>query len=239
VRFRRVPDEPPACLPPGSVSTTAGTPVTVALACADANADEFSVGFPAGPGHGSLAPGGGSVTYTPAAGYTGPDSFTVQAVDAFGTPGPVSTVGMTVSPGPDVLAPVVQTLTMPAALRPATRGGSTAARATPVGARVRYALSEPATTTFTVERKTVGRRSGRRCVKATRRNRKARRCTLYVVQRGNFTHQGAAGANSFKFTGRLRNRKLAVGSYRLVAVAADAAGNKSAAKRRVFRIVRR
>jgi hypothetical protein len=33
--------------------------------------------------------------------------------------------------------------------------------------------------------------------------------------------------------------ELAVGRYRLVAVATDAAGNRSAAKRRAFRIVRR
>jgi DNA-binding beta-propeller fold protein YncE len=239
VRFHRVPDEPPACSPPASVSTAAGTPVSVALGCGDANGDAFSVGFPAGPGHGSLAPSGGSVAYTPASGFVGPDSFTVQPVDAFGVAGPVSNVAVTVLPLPDTAAPKVSGLTMPKALRAAPRGGSVLRPATAVGGRVRYALSEPATTTFTVEKKTVGRRSGRRCVKATRRNRKARRCTLYARQRGSFTHKGAAGANAFKFSGRLRNRKLAVASYRLVAVAADAAGNKSSAKRRAFRVVRR
>jgi DNA-binding beta-propeller fold protein YncE len=239
VRFHRVPDEPPACSPPGSVSTAAGTPVTVALGCGDANGDSFSVGFPAGPGHGSLAPSGGSVAYTPASGFAGADSFTVQPVDAFGVAGPVSNVAVTVTPLPDTAAPKVTGLTMPKALRAAPRGGSVLRPATAVGGRVRYALSEPATTTFTVEKKTVGRRSGRRCVKATRRNRKARHCTLYARQRGSFTRKGTAGANAFKFSGRLRNRKLAVASYRLVAVAADAAGNKSVAKRRPFRVVRR
>ena len=240
VRFRRAPDEPPACSPPPSVSTGAGTPVTVALGCGDANGDAFSVRFPAGPGHGSLAQDGGSVVYTPAAGYSGPDTFTVQAVDAFGVAGPLSTVAVTVAPLPgDTTAPSVTGLSMPKALRAAARGGSVLRPATAIGGRVRYTLSEPAATTFTVERKTVGRRSGRRCVKATRRNRKARRCTRYVRQRGSFTRPGAAGANSFKFSGRLRNRKLRVGTYRLVAVAADTAGNKSAAKRRAFRVVGR
>jgi hypothetical protein len=60
-----------------------------------------------------------------------------------------------------------------------------------------------------------------------------------VRVRGSFVHQGSAGLNRFRFSGRLRNRKLAVGRYRLVAVATDAAGNRSAAKRRAFRIVRR
>ncbi|MEA2444296.1 MAG: hypothetical protein QOJ12_1588, partial [Thermoleophilales bacterium] len=60
VRFHRVPDEPPACAPPATVSTTQDTPATVALGCADANGDAFTVAFPAAPGHGSLAQGGGS-----------------------------------------------------------------------------------------------------------------------------------------------------------------------------------
>jgi hypothetical protein len=128
---------------------------------------------------------------------------------------------------------------MPRALRAAGRGASILRKATAIGGRVRYTLSESATTAFTVERKTIGRRSGRRCVKQTRRNRTRRRCTRFVRLRGSFTHSGKAGTNSFKFSGRLRNRKLQVASYRLVAVATDAAGNKSAARRRPFRVVRR
>jgi hypothetical protein len=95
------------------------------------------------------------------------------------------------------------------------------------------------TAIFTVERATTGRRVGRRCVRTTRRNRSRRKCTRYVRVRGSFNHQGAAGANSFRFSGRVRNRKLAVGSYRLVATAEDAADNKSPTRRRNFRIVRR
>jgi hypothetical protein len=120
----------------------------------------------------------------------------------------------------------------------AQRGGSVAARAK-VGTTVRYRLSEAATVTFTVERQSAGRRSGRGCVKPNRTNRRARRCTRYVKVRGSFTHAGRAGANSFKFTGRLRGRKLSPARYRLVAVARDAAGNVSAARRSNFRIVRR
>ena len=77
-------------------------------------------------------------------------------------------------------------------------------------------------------------------MKATRRNRRARKCTRYVRQSGSFTVPGPAGRTRFRFTGRLRNRKLPVGSYRLAAVARDAAGNKSPAKRSsTFKIVRR
>mgnify|MGYP001135564564 CR=1 FL=1 len=47
---------------------------------------------------------------------------------------------------------------------------------------------------------------------------------------------GAAGTNSLRFMGRLRGRALKRGKYRLVAVAVDAAGNRSKPVRRSFRI---
>jgi streptogramin lyase len=124
--------------------------------------------------------------------------------------------------------------------RAAGSGASVRSAAAPVGTTVSFRLDEAASVAFTVERALPGRRSGRRCVKLTRRNRRARKCTRYARQSGNFTVQGAAGSTRFRFTGRLRNRKLPVGTYRLAAVARDAAGNKSPAKRsRTFKIVRR
>jgi hypothetical protein len=85
-----------------------------------------------------------------------------------------------------------------------------------VGTELRYKLSEAATAHFRVQ----GLKSGR-----------------YVTLRGGFTHAGKMGANRFKFTGRLGGRKLKPGRYRLVQVAVDAAGNKSATRRVRFRIV--
>jgi hypothetical protein len=125
----------------------------------------------------------------------------------------------------------------------AGRGGSVQPagrrRRAPVGTTVGFRLNEAAGVRFTVERALPGRRSGRRCVKPTRRNRRARKCTRYVLQRGDFAVAGVLGQNRFRFTGRLRNKKLAVGSYRLGAVATDPAGNASTPKRTAFRIVRR
>jgi hypothetical protein len=92
---------------------------------------------------------------------------------------------------------------------------------------------------FRVERALAGRRAGGRCVKPTRSNRRAKRCTRYKLLRGGFAHQGKAGQNAFRFSGRLRGRKLRPGRYRLRAVATDKAGNKSTRKRAGFRIVRR
>lgn len=110
----------------------------------------------------------------------------------------------------------------------------------PIGTRLRWRLSETATVTFRVQRAAKGRRVGGRCVRQTRRNRARRRCTRYVTLRGSFSHTGGAGANSARFSGRLRGRKLRPGRYRLLAEARDPAGNRTRrpATRR-FRIVRR
>ena len=91
---------------------------------------------------------------------------------------------------------------------------------------------------FTVVHLQPGRRAkGSRCVKATRRNRRARRCTVPVTIRGSFTLPARAGANSFRFTGRLGARKLTPGSYRLIATPLISAkpGRPASAS---FRIIR-
>jgi len=129
-----------------------------------------------------------------------------------------------------------------AAFAAATSGDSlipAGRRRAPVGTTLTFRLDEAATVRFTVEKQAAGRRVGRRCVKPSRSNRRRPKCTRFVLQRGSFSAAAVAGANRSRFTGRLRNRKLGVGRYRLVAVATDAAGNKSAAKRATFRIVRR
>jgi uncharacterized delta-60 repeat protein len=109
-----------------------------------------------------------------------------------------------------------------------------------IGTRVSFTLTEAATVTFTVERKSAGRKVGKRCVKPTRKNRTRKRCTRFVKVKGSFTRAGKAGKNSFKFTGRVGGKKLKPGSYRLVAVAKDAAGNKDKTPKRAnFQIARR
>jgi hypothetical protein len=135
-----------------------------------------------------------------------------------------------------VTKPLASALTVtPFAFPAAGRGGSIAVRRT--GATVRYRLSEPATTRFTVEAELAGRRLGGRCVRPTRANRNRPRCLRYAPLPGSFSHAGRQGANSFRFTGRLRGRKLIALTYRLVAVPTDAAGNRGAAQRKRFRIV--
>jgi hypothetical protein len=124
----------------------------------------------------------------------------------------------------------------PTSFRAANIGASTIASR--VGTRVSESLSEAATTTFTVQRVLAGRRSGKRCVAPSRGNRGKRRCTRLKAMSGSFTRAGAAGLNSFTFAGRVRNRALSPGSYRLVAIAQDPAGNRSKSAARGFTIIR-
>ena len=84
---------------------------------------------------------------------------------------------------------------------------------------VTYQLSAAARTTFRVLRAFPGRKVGRACVRPTRANQSRSRCVRWLLVAGSFSHTGAAGANRFKFTGRLLGRKLAPGSYRLRAQA--------------------
>ena len=102
--------------------------------------------------------------------------------------------------------------------------------------RILYALSEAATTRFAVQKAAPGRRVGGRCVRPTRRNANAPRCRRFVSMRPRLTHIGGLGQNQMAFRARLGRRRLRPGSYRVVAVARDAAGLASGPRRARFRV---
>lgn len=140
---------------------------------------------------------------------------------------------------PDTTRPVVSALTVhPASFKAARNGGSVGKSARKTGTTVRYRLSEAALVRFTVERQLSGRVAGKRCVRATRANRHHRRCSRSARLAGSFSDNGNRGTSRFHFTGRLRNRKLAIGLYNLVATPTDRAGNRGRAVRRRFRVLR-
>jgi hypothetical protein len=126
---------------------------------------------------------------------------------------------------------------VPKTFAAAARGGSAEPaqrrRRRPVGTTVTFHLSVPAEALFKVERRLPGKRVRGRCVKPRPRNRRARKCTRFVPRKGAFNVTGVPGENKFRFTGRLRGRKLPPGRYRLVGIAA---GSRKTAS---FRIVRR
>ena len=100
----------------------------------------------------------------------------------------------------------------PKRFRARRRGPSVASK----GARVRYELSVAARVVFRVQRK-----KGKR----------------FRTLRGRFGVDSQAGQNTFRFSGRLRGRKLRPGRHRLVATPRNGAG-KGETVRVAFRIVR-
>ena len=165
----------------------------------------------------------------------------IQATITFTNPPPGCPPNCPPPPPPPLSAgkPVLSALSVsPKTFRAASRGGSIArTRRPPIGTRISYRLSQTATTKFTLERRTKGRSVNGRCVAQTRRNRTRRACTRYVKVSGSFSRLGAAGANSFRFTGRMRGRKLAPASYRLTGVAANSNG-RSSSRTATFKIVK-
>jgi WD40 repeat protein len=92
----------PACSD-ATASTAFGTAVTIPVTCTDANGDTVTLSGVDGPGHGTVAFSGLTATYTPAAGFSGADSFRVKGNDGANdsTPATVSvTVGAAQLPPP-------------------------------------------------------------------------------------------------------------------------------------------
>ncbi|MBK5268344.1 MAG: tandem-95 repeat protein, partial [Acidimicrobiia bacterium] len=85
-----------------SVFTAEDTAVAVTLTASDIDSGSLTYSVVGGPGHGTLSGTAPTLTYTPAANYFGPDSFTFKAND--GTAGSnTATVFITVTPVTDAV----------------------------------------------------------------------------------------------------------------------------------------
>jgi uncharacterized protein YkwD len=122
--------------------------------------------------------------------------------------GPATSTPETTTPEPQDSVPAAPALGGLGLSTATLRGGR--------GGVVSYTLSAPATVTFRVQRRAGGR---------------------WRMLRGALADAGGQGANSFRFRARLRGRALAPGRYRLRAVATDADGSASPARRVAFRVV--
>ena len=71
-----------------------------------------------------------------------------------------------------------------------------------------------------------------KCKKQTASNKTKKKCPLYKPRQGQLPHSGAAGQNKFKFSGRVGNKALKPGAYRLVGTTGGAI------KRASFKIVK-
>jgi len=181
---------------------------------------------------GGLTPG---TTYHYAVVATNNAGSTMSADQSFATVRVSGTIGTS---GVPAVLPAVGAVTLsPNAFPAAPRGPSVLAAKRRYGTKVSYTLNEAADVRFTVAQFQSGRAAkGGRCVRPTRANSRARRCTRRVTLPGSFTRAGTAGANSFRFTGRLRGRKLRRGRYQLVA-SPSAGGKAGRAARASFRII--
>jgi hypothetical protein len=206
----------PACTDQAA-STEIGRPVTVAIGCSDANLDPMTLSVAVAPTHGTLAPidqAGGTVVYTPAAGYRGSDSFRVQASDGTLSSG-IGTVTITVSPG---RTPVLSGLALrPASFRAAPSGASIATAKRQTGTTVSYRDSLGSRTTFTITATHPGVRFGKRCAHKKHHRPHGKKPCIRRVKLGSFGRSDKAGANTFHFTGRVKGRALKPGAYELTA----------------------
>lgn len=145
-----------------------------------------------------------------------------------------------VQPPKDTLAPAGSSLKfkpknfLPSAGKPASIAAKKKKK--PKGTKVTFTLSEAATVSFTIEKKTKGRKKGKSCSSKAKTGKK---CNFYKAVKGSFSRTSTLGANSFKFTGFVKGKALKAGSYRLVGVPTDAAGNAGAAFRATFTILKK
>jgi hypothetical protein len=87
-----------------AVTTPQDTPVAITLAASDVDLDPLTFAILTGPSHGTLSGSPPDVTYTPATGYSGADSFTFRAWDGsvFSNAATVSVTVTPVTPLPQI-----------------------------------------------------------------------------------------------------------------------------------------
>jgi hypothetical protein len=140
------------------------------------------------------------------------------------------------SAGPPRLANLSQTNPSFRVGRRSTATSAGRRRRAPVGTTFRFVLDKPASVAIVITRSRPGRRSGRRCVKPTKRLARRKRCTRFVRQH-KLTRDAKLGANSVAYSGRVRRRALKPGRYRATFVATST-GLRGTSKALRFNVVR-
>jgi Bacterial Ig domain len=230
----------PVCQPLNA-TTAFGKALTAQLNCADpsgAPITSYTVATPPGHGTVSVSPGG-TATYTPASGFSGPDTFSFEATSGNGTGAP-STATITVAPPtPRTVSP---TLSQLAETHRRWREGKALPHIArvprpPVGTTFRFTLNEAAKIRFAFTQRLPGRTVGNRCVAPTSKNLHHHACLRTVTRRA-LSFSLGAGAHRVRFQGRIsKHTKLNPGRYTLIITASNANG-RSSPKTLTFTIVR-
>ncbi|HXQ95395.1 MAG TPA: Ig-like domain-containing protein [Candidatus Acidoferrales bacterium] len=226
-------------------TTPFGQAVSVQLQCTDALGEPVtSYAIVAAPAHGTAGvnAAAGALTYTPAAGYSGPDGFTFDATSSHGTGVPATgtiTVGAPPpSGGAAAAAPAdSQPVISPTTFAGLTRGASVIARAAK-GTTISYTDTQAAKTSFLV-RQALGKGvlSRGKCLKPPLKGHAHGRSCTRFKSLGSFSHADAAGANRFRFSGRVAGHTLKPGSYQLLSAPTNASGKTGATHANNFKIV--
>jgi DNA-binding beta-propeller fold protein YncE len=211
----------PLCQPV-TTSTPFATSVTISLTCSDPDGDQVAVLFGTPPAHGTLGlvnHTSNTVTYTPAFGYSGPDSFTFFGSDGRNQ-GARQTATITVRARPPVVVdgppkplPTPKFSGVHQSHARWREHGKAKKHAPPVGTTFRFTLNTPAKVTLTFTQRLPGRRVGGRCVAPFRRHAKHRACTR-TKARGSFSFAADPGINRRDFSGTIPHHgRLPVGRY--------------------------
>ncbi len=122
------------------------------------------------------------------------------------------------------VAPDVKNLKVtPTAVKPLAAGNSVVLAG---GSLVTFEILDGAHVNFSVKSEKAGKRSGGKCIPGKART-KAKTCTRTTAVPGGFVLIGISGKNEFRFSGRIADKTLAVGRYRLVAKAEGTAARSS------------
>jgi hypothetical protein len=218
---------------PLATTYTQGQVVNADYSCSDVDS---AVASCIGP-----VPSGGQIDTS----TLGVHTWTVTATDSDGNAGSASRTYRVVEAGPvpvpDTTKPTLGPLRLSSSTFRAAKSGPSASASrskAKVGTKVGYALSEASSVTFSIERKTKGRKVAGKCKPKRASNSRKKSCTRWVGVDGSFMLAGTPGENGFTFHGRADGKALKSGSYRLAGRATDAAKNQSAISRKGFKIVK-
>jgi Bacterial Ig domain/WD40-like Beta Propeller Repeat len=210
------------CADPDHTDSTIAPPTRVPI-----ERDGVTVNKPARGNLGGLAEDL-KIVYTPPKDFKGTDTFTYSGNDGTseGRPATVTINVGTGGGGPGTAAKPASISRIKLSAKRFRRGPRLPTISkVKVGTTISFNLDTAANVTLSFQKKTIGRRAGRRCVKVTPRNRSKRACTRFVSKGSTPSLLGKVGVNRVRFQGRLtRSKRLSLGTYRVVVNTSNAAG---------------
>ncbi len=221
-----------------TVRTEPNATVAIPLHCVDPapENDPVTLSIVTSPAHGTLSSiSSGSISYTPARGFSGVDQFTFVGNDGT-SDSKLATIQIRIR---DVPARISTLRVSPSRFRLGSKPVRITRGRARVGTTISFMLSKPARVKLVFAKALPGRKVKRRCVARTHAHHSGRRCTRFTTI-GTLSFEAHAGRNTVAFEGRVsQTTKLTVGSYRLTVSATDASGTRSRPRTTNFTIVRR